>query len=133
MKFSINRPKYKLLREYLFDDKDQDQDQEYSKLKEKSDWTPNSGRDRWLHMYVEQFRDDIIKGLSKHFKMTITNNEEKALRELLYEDCIAIRHSDKACGVVIMNISDYETEVQDELKDNGTYKEIKEDSTTQLH
>ena len=83
-------------------------------------------------MYVEQVRDDIIKGLSKDFKMNITNNEEKALRELLYDDSIVIRPSDKSSGVVIMNISDYETEVHDELKDNGTYKEIKEDLTTKI-
>ena len=44
-------------------------------------------------MYVEQVRDDIIKGLSKDFKMNITNNEEKALRELLYDDSIVIRPS----------------------------------------
>jgi hypothetical protein len=31
-----------------------------------------------------------------------------------------------------MNRSDYETEVHDELKDNGTYKEIKEDLTTKI-
>ena len=64
------------LREYLFDDKDQDQDQEYSKFKKSSNWTPNSGRDRWLDMYVEQVRDGIIKGLSKDFKVNIANNEE---------------------------------------------------------
>ena len=120
------------LREYFFDDKDQDQDQEYSKFKKSSDWTPNSGRDRWLDMYVEQVRDGIIKGLSKDFKVNITNNEEKALRELLYDDSIVIRPSDKSSGVVIMNRSDYETEVHDELKDNGTYKEIKEDLTTKI-
>jgi hypothetical protein len=118
------------LREYFFDDKDQDQ--EYSKFKKSSDRTPNSGRDRWLDMYVEQVRDDIIKGLSKDFKMNITNNEEKALRELLYDDSIVIRPSDKSSGVVIINRSDYETEVHDKLKDNGTYKEIKEDLTTKI-
>ena len=40
-------------------------------FKNRLDWTPNSGRDRWLDMYVEQVRDDIIKGLSKDFKMNI--------------------------------------------------------------
>ena len=39
-------------------------------------------------MYVEQVRDDNIKGLSKDFKMNITNNEENALRDLLYDDSI---------------------------------------------
>ena len=114
------------LRAYVFDDKDQDQ--EYSKSKKSSVWTPNAGRDRWLDMYIEQIHDGIIKD----FKMNITNNEEKALRELLYDDSIVIRPSDKSSGVVIMNRSDYETEVHDELKDNGTYKEIKEDLTTKI-
>jgi hypothetical protein len=59
--------------------------------------------------------------------MNITNNEEKALRELLYDDSIVIRPS-----VGIMNRSDYETEVHDELKDNGTFKEINEDLTTKI-
>ena len=117
------------LREYFFDDKDQDQDQdqEYSKFKKSSDWTPISGRDRWLDMYVEQVRDDIIKGLGKDFKLNITNNEGKTLREFLHDDYIVIQPSDKSSCVVIMNRSDYETGVCDELKDNGTYKEIKED------
>jgi hypothetical protein len=83
-------------------------------------------------MYLEQVRDDIIKGLNKDFKMNITNNEEKALRELLYDDSIVIRSSDKSSGVVIMNRSDYETKVYDELNDNGAYKEIKEHLTTKL-
>jgi hypothetical protein len=109
------------LREYFSDDKDQDQDQEYSKFLKLSDWTPNAGRDRWLDMYIEQIHD----GITKDFKMNITNNEEKVLRELLYGDSIVIRPIDKSSGVVIMNRSDYETEIHDELKDNGTYKEIK--------
>ena len=51
---------------------------------------------------------------------------------VLYDDSIVIRPSDNSSGVVIMNRSDYETEVHDELKDNGTYKEIKEDLTTKI-
>jgi hypothetical protein len=63
-------------------------------------------RCRQIFGYVEQVRDDIIKGLSKDFKMNITNNEEKALRDLLYDDSTVIRPSDKSSGVVIMNRSD---------------------------
>jgi hypothetical protein len=37
--------------------------------------------------------DDIIKGLNKDFKMNITKQEEKALKELLYDDAIVIRYS----------------------------------------
>jgi hypothetical protein len=48
---------------------------------------------------------------------------------LLDDDSIVVRPSDKSSGVVIMNRSDYETEVHDELKENGPHKEIKEDLT----
>ena len=118
------------VREYVFGDKDQDQHQEYYFFLNSSDWTPNSGRDCWLDMYVEQIRDDIIKGVSKDFKLNIINNEEKALTELFYDVSIVLRPSDKSSGVVIINRSDYEPEVHDELKDNGTYNEIKEDLRT---
>ena len=48
-------------------------------------------------------RDDIIKGLEKDFKMNITKQEEKALKELLYDDSIVIRPSDKTSGIVVLN------------------------------
>jgi hypothetical protein len=115
------------LREYFFDENDKDQDLEYSKLKKSSDWAPTPGRDCWLDLYVQVVRDDIIKGLRKDFKINITNQEEKALKELLYDESIVIRPSDKSSGIVILNRSEYENEVNNELKDNGRYKEIKED------
>jgi len=120
------------LREYFFDENDKDQDLEYSKFKKSSDWTPTPGRDRWLDLYVQVVRDDIIKGLRKDFKINITNQEEKALKELLYDESIAIRPSDKSSRIVILNRSEYENEVNNELKDNGTYKEIKEDLTVKI-
>ena len=120
------------LREYFFDNENEEQDQEYSKQRKSSDWTPNSGRDLWLDLYVETVRDDIIKGLHRNFKMNITENEEKALKELLYDDSIVIRPSDKSSAVVIMNKSDYEDEVYTELEDNGTYKTVKDDLTTKI-
>jgi hypothetical protein len=115
------------LREYFFDENDKDQDLEYSKFKKSSDWAPTPGRDCWLDLYVQVVRDDIIKGLRKDFKINITNQEEKALKELLYDESIVIRPSDKSSGIVILNRSEYENEVNNELKDNGRYKEIKED------
>ena len=64
--------------------------------------------------------------------MNITEDEEKALRELLFDDSIVIRPSDKSSGVVILNKSDYEDELYNELKDNTTYKEVNKDMTTQI-
>jgi hypothetical protein len=51
------------------------------------------GRYRWLDLYIQEVGDDIIKGLNKDFKMNITKQEEKALKELLYDDSIVIRNS----------------------------------------
>ena len=37
--------------------------------KKSSEWTPQPGRDRWLDLYIQEVRDDIIKELKKNFKM----------------------------------------------------------------
>jgi hypothetical protein len=42
-----------------------------------------------------------LKDSVKILKMNITNNEEKALRELLDDDYIVIRLNDKSSGVVV--------------------------------
>ncbi|XP_071153747.1 uncharacterized protein [Mytilus edulis] len=61
--------------------------------------------------------------------MNITIEEEKAMRELLYDTSIVIRPSDKSSGVVIMNTEDYKLEVEKELDNNDTYKAIDKDLT----
>ena len=35
------------------------------------------GRDRWLDLYIQELRDDIIKELKKDSKMNITKQEDK--------------------------------------------------------
>ena len=50
--------------------------------------------------------------------MNITNQEEKALKKLVYDESIVIRPSDKSSGIVILNRSEYENEVNNKLKDN---------------
>ncbi|CAG2200706.1 unnamed protein product [Mytilus edulis] len=61
--------------------------------------------------------------------MNITIEEEKAMRELLYDTSIVIRPSDKSSGVVIMNTEDYKLEVEKELDNNDTYTAIDKDLT----
>ncbi|CAC5385529.1 unnamed protein product [Mytilus coruscus] len=61
--------------------------------------------------------------------MNTTIEEEKAMRELLYDTSIVIRPSDKSSGVVIMNTEDYKLEVEKELNNNDTYKAINKDLT----
>ena len=61
--------------------------------------------------------------------MNISNDEEKAMRELLYDDSIVIRPSDKSSGVVILNREDYELEIEKELKNAKSYKAVEKDLT----
>ena len=61
--------------------------------------------------------------------MNISNDEEKVMRELLYDDSIVIRPSDKSSGVVILNREDYELEIEKELKNAETYKAVEKDLT----
>ena len=37
--------------------------------KKSSEWTPQPGRDHWLDLYIQEVRDDIIKGLKIDCKM----------------------------------------------------------------
>ncbi|CAC5375537.1 CSMD [Mytilus coruscus] len=76
---------------------------EYSKFKKSSYFTPSPGRERWLDEYVQTIKDEVLSRLSRKFKTNITTEEEKAMRELLYDESIVIRPSDKSSGVVIMN------------------------------
>ena len=58
-------------------------------------WTPPDDIDHWLNQYITEIKSDIIKGLKKDFKMNISKNEGKALRQLLNDDSIVIRPADK--------------------------------------
>ncbi|CAC5381980.1 unnamed protein product [Mytilus coruscus] len=119
------------LREYFFEENEDKENcqNEYSKFKKSSNFTPSPGRERWLDEYVQTIKDEILSRLSRKFKINITTEEEKAMRELLYDESIVIRPSDKSSGVVIMNTEDYRLEVEKELNNNDTYKATDKDLT----
>ncbi|CAG2246908.1 unnamed protein product [Mytilus edulis] len=119
------------LREHFFEENKEKENyqNEYTKFKKSSTFTPSPGKERWLDEYIQTVKDEILSRLSRKFKMNITIEEEKAMRELLYDTSIVIRPSDKSSGVVIMNTEDYKLEVEKELDNNDTYKAIDKDLT----
>lgn len=119
------------LREYYHEDNSSTGNYMTSSVgKKSSTWTPNSGRDKWLDYYIENVKNDIVKGLTRNFKMNIAKGEEKALRDLMNDSSIVIRPADKGSGIVVMDTVDYKSQLEKELEDNNTYEERAGDITT---
>ncbi|XP_058872877.1 uncharacterized protein LOC117966565 isoform X1 [Acipenser ruthenus] len=116
------------LAEYFFNENISDSEGNYEhgiKVNSTSTWTPPDGRDKWLDMYIEVVKQEIMVGLKKRCKRNLTNIEEQAMTELLNDDDIMIRPADKGSGIVIMNTDDYMKSVQCELNNTDTYEEVK--------
>ena len=63
-----------------------------NKTTKKSSWTPKEGRNRWLDQYIQEVKNDVIKNLKKRdFKINITKQENKAMKDLLEDNSIIIR------------------------------------------
>lgn len=92
--------------------------------KKKGNFTPGSGRDRWLDTYVECFREDILVGLKSSVKWNITKAEEIALKELLSDDTMVILQADKGSGVVVLDKDDYIEKLNAELTVRNISKQM---------
>ena len=87
-------------------------------------FTPDEGRNRWLDQYTIEDKDDIMKNLKRDFKNNMTKQEAKAMNDLLNDDTIILRPSDKGSGIVIMDADKYKDEIESDLNENTTYKQI---------
>ena len=122
------------LKEFFYDEKNDnsDIDENIMKFKRRSTWTPDKGRDKWLDAYIDEVKDDVIKGLHRNFNMNITKSEEKAMRNLLNDPAIVIRPADKGSGIVILDSNTYVNNLEKEVQDNSTYKEVATDLTRKI-
>ena len=59
--------------------------------------------------------------------MNITPSEEKAMKDLLNDPTIIIRPADKGSGIVILGANSYAENLEQEIHDNSTYKEVPTD------
>ena len=79
-------------------------------------FTPDEGRNRWLDQYIIEVKDDIMKNLKRDFKNNMTKQEAKAMNDLLNDDTIILRSSDKGSGIAIMDADKYKDEIESDLK-----------------
>ena len=128
-----------MLRKYFFQEdedpiteEEEKEGEKWDKKKKSSNFTPGSGRDRWLDMYIDCVREDIIARLKVNVKWNITK-EEITVKELLSDDTVVIRQADKGSGVVVLDREDYIEKLNAELKDSKTYKQTVEDLTKQIN
>lgn len=120
------------LKEYFYTDENNNFDTGEILFKKRSTWTPDKGRDKWLDSYIQEVKDDVIKGLHRDFKMNITSSEEKAMKDLLNDTSIIIRPADKGSGIVVLDSTAYSDGLLQEMNDNSTYKEVPTDLTRKI-
>ena len=97
--------------------------------RKKSSFTPRSGRDQWLDLYIELVKNDIVNNLKKAGKLNITREEKDAFYSLLNNEDIVIRPADKGSGIVILDKDDYINKLQKEMTGSAAYVETEKDLT----
>ena len=65
----------------------------------------------------------MIKNLKRDFKIIITKQENKAMKDLLEDNSINIRLSDKGSGIVVLDTDKYRDDIEKDLLDATTYKQ----------
>ena len=100
------------------------------KVKKKSSFTPNKGRECNLDAYLEQVTMDTLKLLRVSSDTNcdnLTMKEREALEGLRKDESIIIKPADKGGALVIMDKVDYEEAVLKMLKDDTFYTEKADD------
>ena len=81
---------------------------------------------RPLDRYIQEAKNDVIKNFKPDFKMNITKQGNKAMKDLLEDNSINIRPRDKGSGIVVLDTDKYRDEI--ELLEVSTYKQINENT-----
>ena len=121
------REKRMRLREYFYDNNKMHQAATNDKTSKT--WTPGSGREHWLDLYIQTIKEDIVKNIRTQFKKNLNRREEAAMKDLILDDSIVIRPADKGSDIVVLDASDYKDSLKKELEDSSTYTQIDKDVT----
>lgn len=121
------------LREFFFEENskkeniaDEEKDNKF-KVKAKSAFTPKTGRDQWLDMYIELVKNDVINNIGRSGKLNTTRDERDAFFSLLQNPKIVIRPADKGSGIVILDKDDYLKKLHSEMEQSKSYEETDAD------
>ena len=125
------------LAEYFYDDGQdnnvQQEERDKFKLKKKSTFTPESGRDKSLDLYIELVKEDVVANMKRSSKLNISEEENAAFYELLHNKDIVIRPADKGSGIVVVDKIDYITQLQKEIEGSKSYEKTESDKTEDIH
>ena len=69
-------------------------------------WTPEV--DKIVDTYVEKVKHDVLTNLKSSKQKNITSNQQESMKELMNDDSIVIRPSDKGSQIVIFETQEYE-------------------------
>ncbi|KAJ8030592.1 Neutral cholesterol ester hydrolase 1 [Holothuria leucospilota] len=106
------------------------------KFKDKSTWTPPTGRDPHLESFIHAVQKEIDEFVPcKFVKDILTRGERKALAKLKQRSDLVIKPEDKGPAFVVQDRSDYIETASEELSNKNVYLESERDLTrdTQGH
>ena len=92
------------------------------RVKKKSTFTPPSGRDKSLDLYIELVKGDVIASLKRSTKLNLTRDENSAFYELQHNKDIVIRPADKGSGIVVVDRDSYVKSLQKEMDESISYE-----------
>ena len=98
---------------------------EDSIVRNKSTFCPKKGRNRELDSYFEKLWSLDLKS-KRNVKNNLSQNQLKALYDLINNTNITIKEADKGGAIVIMNTDYYLSKIQDMLNDPNNYRQISE-------
>ena len=73
------------------------------RVKKKSTFTPSSGRDKCLDLYIELVKGDVVANLRKSNKLNFPNEESEAFYELLHNKRNHYSTSWQESGIVVVD------------------------------
>ncbi|CAJ0967846.1 unnamed protein product [Ranitomeya imitator] len=104
-------------------------------LKAQSNFVPPTNT-AVIEAFIKAVKMDVEfkkKHSTKNFKHpNITKEEQKALKELIHDDIIIIKPTDKEGAVVVMDKPMYMAEINNQLGDTGVYKKLNGDPRFQI-
>lgn len=94
-------------------------------------WIPAAGACNHIDNFTNVLREKILEKpkSSKHQKSNLTENQERAMKELLDNKEIMIKPADKGGAIVILNTEDYIREAERQLSNKDHYAQTSRDTT----
>ena len=116
-----------------FDEIPIDETEEISPFKNKSEWSPPTGFDPLLEVYIKTIKTEFLLSENKPAqRKNLSKNHFLAIKQLCDNPHIVIKKADKGSAVVIMNTNDYIREATRQLYTPENYQKLSDDPTAKF-